>query len=198
MLLKATTHIHTHTKKMDNEPENEVKSRESGDKVTAERVQHAEHHVWFSHTHVICLLSCCDETLMFATFFVFPLNTYFHHISYFLRHSPPLLVSLQTYFTGSRLGQVVTVLRGGQRAKRGRRGVCVSVFSVHFQSEQLTRLPASWCVVRSAEGLTLLFQFFLKLNLHQIIKPLMKIYPEHINKENSVPSCHHFLQDAMG
>lgn len=152
MLLKATTHIHTHTKKMDDEPENEVKSRE---------VQHAEHHVWFSrthtHTHVICLLSCCDETLMFATFFVFPLNTYFHHISYFLCHSPPLLVSLQTYFTGSRLGQVVTVLRGGQRAKRGRHGVCASVFSVHFQSEQLTRLPDSWCVVRSAEGLTLLF-----------------------------------------
>lgn len=139
---------------------------------------------------VVMRLSCLPPSLFFLSTHIFTIFLIFY--------SPPLLVSLQTYFTGSRLGQVVTVLRGGQRAKRGRRGVCVSVFSVHFQSEQLTRLPASWCVVRSAEGLTLLFQFFLKLNLHQIIKPLMKIYPEHINKENSVPSCHHFLQDAMG
>lgn len=182
---------------MDDEPENEVKSRESGDKVTAERVQHAEHHVWFSHTrHLsfvllwwdshVCHLLCFSSQHIFSPYFLFfyatvrPFSCPCRHIS-----------------------RVVGWVRWwqcwGEDREQKEAGVeCVWVCFLFTFSEQLTRLPASWCVVRSAEGLTLLFQFFLKLNLHQIIKPLMKIYPEHINKENSVPSCHHFLQDAMG
>lgn len=39
--------------------------------------------------------------------------------------------------------------RGGQR--RRETNMCVCVFCVQFWSEQLTRLPASWCVLRSAE-----------------------------------------------